>query len=163
MQGDQMIKGMAAVSAGLAAASIALLPVASASAVSTAAKPAATARLPVAYDCAGWKGGQVRTHSVLLDCLGQVVLKTYTWRWWTSKTAKSRHAELLVDSCTPNCASGNYREYAATVEFYQPRVHDGVHYFSRLSLRYFHQTKRAYTYRWAAYPGAQIPGWIGGP
>jgi hypothetical protein len=158
-----MIKGMAVVTAGLAAATVALLPVASASAAPAAVAPVTSVRLPVAYDCAGWKSGQVRTHVVLLDCLGQVVLKTYTWRWWTKNSARSRRAALYVDSCTPNCASGTYRRYAATVVFFRPRTHAGVRYFSRLELRYFHQRRRDYTYVWAAYPGAQVPGWIGGP
>jgi|HubBroStandDraft_2_1064218.scaffolds.fasta_scaffold17787_4 hypothetical protein len=158
-----MIRGMAVVTAGLAAAGLALLPVATASAAPAAVAPVTSVRLPVVHDCDGWQSGQVRTHVVLLDCLGQVVLKTYTWRWWTAHSARTRRAELYVDSCTPSCASGTYRHYAATVVFYRPRTHDGVRYFSRLQLRYFHQRRRDYTYAWAAYPGAQVPGWIGGP
>ena len=30
-------------------------------------------------------------------------------------------------------------------------------------LRYTHNGARDYTYRWGTYPGATLPGWIGGP
>ena len=42
-------------------------------------------------------------------------------------------------------------------------VRDGVRYFSRMRLRYWHGGQRDYVFRWAVLPGATIPGWNGGP
>ena len=42
-------------------------------------------------------------------------------------------------------------------------VHQGVSYFSRMTLRYHHTSDREYGFRWGTYRGATVPLWIGGP
>jgi hypothetical protein len=131
-----------------------------ASSAQAAARPAAR---PVAYDCLGWHRGQVRADTVALSCFGSVVLKVARWKYWTGISARSARATLNVDQCKPNCASGKFRSYPATVVLYRTRSHDGARYYSRLRIQYRHNGARRYTYRWARYPGATIPVWIGGP
>ncbi len=126
------------------------------------ARTAASAR-PVAFECQGWQHGQVRTHLIYLNCLGQVLVKVPRWQYWTPRSARSLRATLYVDTCVPNCERGRYRHYAAAVVFYRVRSHHGIRYFSRLRLSYFHGRHRSYVYRWARYPGATVPGWTGGP
>jgi|SRR5450755_2280669 hypothetical protein len=119
--------------------------------------------LPVAYDCLGWRKGQVKVGAIALSCFGSVVVKVAAWQYWTGVSARSATATLGVDLCKPNCGTGKFRKYAATVVLYRVRSHDGVAYYSRLRLRYRHGGPRSYTYRWARYPGATIPVWTGGP
>jgi hypothetical protein len=123
-----------------------------------------TARsLPVAYDCRGWHHGQVRSAQIAISCFGTVVVHAARWARWTRASARSASATLGIDMCKPNCSSGRFRKYAATVTLYRVRRHRGVPYFSRLRLRYRHRGPRHYTYRWVRYPGATIPVWVGGP
>jgi hypothetical protein len=127
--------------------------------------PAAPAgrRRPVAYDCLGWRQGRVKTATIALSCFGTVVVKVAAWRYWTGVSARTATATLGVDACQPNCGSGKFRKYAATVTLYRVRPHNGTAYYSRLKLQYRHGGRRTYIYRWAKYPGATIPVWIGGP
>jgi hypothetical protein len=128
------------------------------------APSAARARpLPVAYDCLGWHRGQVRAPAVAISCFGTVVVTVASWAYWTGVSARSARATLRIDTCKPTCETGRFRKYAATVVFYRVRAHDGVRYYSRFRLRYRHSGARGYTYRWARYPGATIPVWVGGP
>jgi hypothetical protein len=120
-------------------------------------------RLPVVHDCLGWRRGQVRAASIALSCFGSVVLKVPAWKHWTGVSARSAKATLGVDDCKPDCVSGTFRRYAATVVLYRARSHDGTRYFSRLRIQYRHHGPRRYTFRWATYPGARIPVWVGGP
>jgi hypothetical protein len=117
----------------------------------------------VAYDCRGWHQGQVEVDSIALSCFGSVVVKVAGWRYWTGVSARAAQATLGVDTCKPDCVSGRFRKYAATVILYRARSHDGLRYFSRLRLQYRHDGPRSYTYRWAKYSGATIPVWVGGP
>jgi len=119
--------------------------------------------LPVAYDCLGWREGQVKASTIALSCFGSVVVKVAAWRYWTGISARSAMATLGVDQCKPNCGTGKFRKYAATVVLYRVRSHDGVAYYSRLRLQYRHGGPRSYTYRWARYSGATLPVWVGGP
>jgi hypothetical protein len=52
---------------------------------------------------------------------------------------------------------------AVAISFWRVAVRDGVRYFSRMRLRYWHGGQRDYVFRWAVLPGATIPGWNGGP
>jgi hypothetical protein len=119
--------------------------------------------IPVAYDCLGWHRGQVKASTVALSCFGSVVVKIASWKYWSGISARSGAATLGVDNCRPNCGDGKFTKYAATVVLYRARSHDGVRYYSRLRVQYRHQGPRSYTYRWARYPGATIPVWVGGP
>jgi hypothetical protein len=123
----------------------------------------AAARLPVLYDCAGWHDGQTRDSVISLSCDPGVLVRAAGWKYWTGVSARSRDAKLWVDNCTPDCVRGHYRKYPATVILYRVRCHYGVRYYSRLKLMYRHDRRRTYVYRWAKYPGATIPVWIGGP
>ncbi len=140
---------------------------ASAAAVSqrAAARSAMATRRPaVAYDCHGQHQGQVRLAETFLDCLSLgVFVKTPSWRYWTATSARSRTATLWVDNCKPDCATGTFRKYPATLVLYRPRTARGTRYFTRMRLQYRHHGPRAYTFRWGTYPGATLPGWIGGP
>ena len=131
----------------------------------TSSSPASAARRSaVAYDCRGSHHGQIRPDQVLLDCMsGNVLVKTPAWRYWTAVSARSRDAVLWVNTCRPDCAAGHYRKYPAQLVFYRARDSHGTGHYTRMQLRYSHNGPRKYTYRWGTYPGASIPGWIGGP
>jgi hypothetical protein len=120
-------------------------------------------RLPVVYDCRGWRDGQVRAAQIALSCFGTVVVHADRWAHWNGTSARSASATLGIDMCEPNCSTGKFRKYAATVTLYRVERHNGVPYYSRLGVRYRHDGPRHYTYRWARYPGASIPVWVGGP
>jgi hypothetical protein len=132
--------------------------------VTSGGSASASRRPPVAYDCQGTHQGQTRPAEILLDCLsGNVMVKTPAWRYWTATSARSSGATLWVNKCRPNCAAGHYRKYAASLVLYRMRSVHGRGYFTRMRLQYTHNGPRKYTYRWATYPGATLPGWIGGP
>ena len=132
--------------------------------VTSAGSASAAGRPPVAYDCQGSHNGQLRPADILLDCLsGNVIVKTPAWRYWTGTSARASRATLWVNKCRPSCAAGNYRKYPASLVLYRTRSVHGRGYFTRMRLQYTHDGPRSYTYRWARYPGATIPGWIGGP
>src|SRR6185437_2338463 len=135
----------------------------------SAASHRAAAR-PVAFDCRGQHGGQPQPRTVYLDCLsGNVYVKAPSWAYWTAEAAKTsqpghaRTAVLWVNTCKPDCAASNYRKYPAVLSFFRPRTANGIRYFTRMRLRYTHGSARDYTFRWGTYPGATLPGWIGGP
>jgi hypothetical protein len=168
--------GAAAVACGTApavSASAASASAAQASQTSRAARTAAASaavRRPLAYDCRGRHDGQVQPRTVFLDCLsGNAFVKTPSWAYWTAEAAKTtqpghaRTAVLWVNTCKPTCVAGNYRTYPAVLSFFRPRSADGTRYYTRMRLRYTHGSARDYTFRWGTYPGATIPGWIGGP
>jgi hypothetical protein len=132
--------------------------------VTTAGSASAARRPPVAYDCHGTHHGQARPAEILLDCLsGNVVVQTPAWKYWAAASARTRSATLLVNTCRPDCAAGHYRKYAASLVLYRVRSASGSGYYTRMRLAYSHNGPRKYTYRWGRYPGATIPGWIGGP
>jgi hypothetical protein len=132
--------------------------------VTSADSASAARRPPVAYDCQGSHDGQVRPADVLLDCLsGNVIVKTPAWRYWTGTSARSGRATLWVNECRPDCAAGHYRKYPASLVLYRVRSIHGRGYYTRMRLQYTHNKPRSYTYRWGKYPGATLPGWIGGP
>jgi hypothetical protein len=159
--------GGAAVIAGGTAPAVSASPAARSAASTVQAAPA---RRPVAFDCQGDHQGQVRPGTVQLDCLsGNAFVRAPHWRYWSATAAKTatgspaQMATLWVNTCKPDCAAGHYRKYRATLSFWRPRTIHGVKYFTRMRLRYTHTTARDYHYRWGTYPGATIPGWIGGP
>jgi hypothetical protein len=132
--------------------------------VTSAGSASAARRPPIAYDCQGWHHGQTRPGEVLLDCLsGNVIVKTPAWKYWTGISARSSDAVLWVNTCKPDCAAGHYRKYAASLVLYRVRTSHGAGHYTRMQLEYRHNGPREYTYRWGTYPGASIPGWIGGP
>jgi hypothetical protein len=107
---------------------------------------------------------------MLIDCLsGNVFVRTPSWAYWTAEAAKTsqpghaRTAVLWVNTCKPDCAAGNYRKYRAVLSFFRPQTANGTRYYTRMRLRYTHNGARDYTFRWGTYPGATLPGWIGGP
>jgi hypothetical protein len=122
----------------------------------------ASARLPVAYDgAAGWRQGLARPPVIYLGG-SNIFVRTPHWPAWSGSSARAS-GKLWVNTCTPACAAGHYRTYRAQVSFWRVAVHDGVRYFSRMGLSYWHGGQRDYVYRWAVLPGASIPGWNGGP
>jgi hypothetical protein len=130
-----------------------------------AARPSAVTQQPaVAYDCHGQHQGQVRPAETIIDCLSLgVYVKSPSWKYWTVTSARTRTATLWVDTCKPDCATGAFRKYPATLVLYRPRSGHGTRYFTRMRLQYRHNGPRRYTFRWGTYPGATLPGWIGGP
>jgi hypothetical protein len=122
----------------------------------------ASAPLPVAYDgAAGWHQGRARPPVIYLGG-SNIFVRTPHWSAWSGSSARAS-GKLWVNTCTPTCAAGHYRTYRAQVSFWRPAVHDGVRYFARMGLSYWHGGQRDYVYRWAVLPGASIPGWNGGP
>jgi hypothetical protein len=166
MQGDLLKKaGIAA----LAAVVLAFLAAGAAAALTThgARNPVAVAdrhrlRLPVAYNGQdGWGHGTVRL-SVVYVGGPDTFLRVPHWSHWTASSAFA-WGTLWVDNCQPNCAAGHYVKYPASVSLSRVASHQGVSYFSRMTLRYYHQSARDYGFRWGTYRGATIPLWIGGP
>ena len=91
-----------------------------------------------------------------------VFVRTPHWSAWSGSSARAS-GKLWVNTCKPTCSAGHHRTYNAQVSFWRVAVRDGVRYFSRMRLRYWHGGQRDYVYRWAVLPGATIPGWNGGP
>jgi len=122
----------------------------------------ASASPPVAYSGVdGWHHGRARPPVIYIG-QSNVFVRTLQWSRWSGSSAQAR-GELWVNTCTPTCSAGNYRTYRAQVSLSRVAVHDGVRYFSRMTLRYQHGHKRDYVFRWGTLPGATIPGWNGGP
>ncbi len=122
----------------------------------------ASAPPPVAYNGAdGWHQGGARPPVIYIG-ESNVFVRTPHWSAWSASSAQAS-GELWVNTCTPNCAAGHYRTYHAQVSFWRVAVRNGVRYFSRMRLRYWHGHQRDYVYPWAVLPGAAIPGWNGGP
>ena len=155
--------------AALAAVVLAFLAAGAAAALTThgARNPVAVAdrhqlRLPVAYNGQdGWGQGTVRL-SVVYVGGPDTFLRVPHWSHWTASSAFA-WGTLWVDNCQPNCAAGHYVNYPASVSLSRVASHRGVSYFSRMTLRYYHQSVRDYGFRWGTYRGATIPLWIGGP
>jgi len=122
----------------------------------------ASASPPVAYSGVdGWHHGRARPPVIYIG-QSNVFVRTLQWSRWSGSSAQAR-GELWVNTCTPTCSAGNYRTYRAQVSLSRVAVHDGVRYFSRMTLRYQHGNQRDYVFRWGTLPGATIPGWNGGP
>lgn len=118
--------------------------------------------LPVAYNgIGGWRRGAVRPPVIYIG-ESNVFVRTPHWAHWTAASATTR-GTLWVDTCTPTCSAGHYRQYPAVVTLGGVASHRGVAYFSRLGLSYTHGSPRHYTYRWGTLHGATMPGWNGGP
>jgi hypothetical protein len=139
--------------AGLAAAVLTLR---------TASAAPTSAPLPVAYNGAdGWHRGRARPPAVYIG-ESSAFVRTPHWSQWSGSSAQAR-GTLWVNTCTPTCSAGHYRTYRAQVGLWRVAVRDGVRYFTRMRLRYWHGRQRDYLFRWGILPGAAIPGWNGGP
>jgi hypothetical protein len=129
---------------------------------SSGAPMAGRHRLPVAYNgLDGWQHGRARLAVIYVGGT-TAFLRIRHWSHWAS-TAAATQGTLWVDNCRPDCASGHFRTYRAQVTLSRVADRDGVRFFSRMRLRYQHSGPRDYQYRWATYPGATAPLWIGGP
>jgi hypothetical protein len=118
--------------------------------------------LPVAYNGAGgWHQGRARLPVIYIG-ESNVFVRTPHWSRWTGSSAQAR-GTLWVNTCAPTCAAGHYRTYRARVGLWRVAARDGVRYFTRMSVRYWHGHQRDYVFRWGVLPGAAIPGWNGGP
>jgi hypothetical protein len=149
--------------AALAAVLLAFLAAGAAAALTTrTAGGAAAGRLPVAYNGQdGWRHGTARPSTIYVGGPDTFV-RIQHWSHWTATSAFS-WGTLWVDNCSPNCAAGHYTRYPAEVGLSRVAAHQGVSYFSRMRLRYYHTGARDYGFRWGTYRGATIPLWIGGP
>jgi hypothetical protein len=128
----------------------------------TASAAPTLAPLPVAYDGAdGWHQGRAWLPVINIR-ESSVFVRTPRWSRWSGSSAQAR-GTLWVNTCTPTCSAGHYRTYRAQVRLWRVAVRDGVRYFTRMSLRYWHGHERDYAFRWGILPGAAIPGWNGGP
>jgi hypothetical protein len=83
-------------------------------------------------DGSGWLGGSDGHGHGRRNRFGHL-----HWTRWTP-TAATGHGAVWIDDCTPDCAAGTFRAYAATVSVSRPRA--GV--FRRLTLRYRYHGKR---------------------
>ena len=128
----------------------------------TASAAPTSAPLPVAYDGAdGWHQGRARLPVIYVG-ESSLFVRTPRWSRWSGSSAQAR-GTLWVNTCAPTCSAGHYRTYRAQVGLWRVAVRDGVRYFTRMSLRYWHGHQRDYVFRWGILPGAAIPGWNGGP
>jgi hypothetical protein len=109
----------------------------------------------------GWSHGAVRLSTVYVGGPDTFV-RVQHWSHWTGSSAFA-WGTLWADNCQPNCAAGHYAKYRAEVSLSRVAGHQGVSYFSRMRLRYYHASARDYGFRWGSYRGATIPLWIGGP
>jgi hypothetical protein len=149
--------------AALAAVVLAFLAAGTAAALTTRnAGNAAAGRLPVAYNGQdGWGHGVVRLSTIYVGGPDTFV-RVQHWSHWTGSSAFA-WGTLWADNCQPNCAAGHYVKYPAEVSLSRVAAHQGGSYFSRMRLRYFHNSARDYGFRWGTYQGATVPLWIGGP
>jgi len=106
-----------------------------------AAKVAAAPRsvsLPLAYGfdgSSGWQGGQVTPRDIYFGAGGSLLVRGLHWASWTQKGAVGR-GQKWMDNCDPSCAAGRYAKVNADVSLWRVRRHNGVSYFSRLTLRW---------------------------
>lgn len=147
----------------LAAVVVAFLAAGAAAAITTrSARNTAAVRLPEAYNGQdGWGHGTARLSTIYVGGPDTFV-RIQHWLHWTARSAFA-WGTLWADNCRPNCAAGHYARYPAEVSLSRVAVHKGVSYFSRMRLRYYHNSARDYGFRWGTYRGATIPLWIGGP
>ncbi|MGA3215490.1 MAG: hypothetical protein ABSD97_07355 [Acidimicrobiales bacterium] len=87
-----------------------LLPASSAQ----AGRPAAVAvSLPRVLTCTGT--AQLKPASYLMSCAdANASWKKVVWTSWGSKSARGK-GDLYQNDCTPNCAAGVFRTYAAAI------------------------------------------------
>ena len=109
----------------------------------------------------GWGHGAVRLATIYVGGPDTFV-RVRHWSHWTASSAFA-WGTLWVDNCQPNCAAGHYARYPAEVSLSRVAAHQGASYFSRMRLRYYHQSARDYGFRWGTYRGATVPLWMGGP
>jgi hypothetical protein len=146
--------------AALAAVVVAFLAAGAAAALTT--RSADRHRLPVAYNGQdGWGHGAVRISTIYVGGPDTFV-RVKHWSVWTAGSAFA-WGTLWADNCQPNCAAGHYVKYPAELSLSRVAAHKGGSYFSRMRLRYYHNSARDYGFRWGTYRGATIPLWIGGP
>jgi len=116
----------------------------------------ASAPLPVAYNGAvGWHQGRARPPVIYIG-QSNVFVRTPHWSRWSDSSAQTR-GELWVNTCTPTCSAGHYRTYPAQVSFSRVAVHDGVRYFTQMTLRYRHGHQRDTCTGGASCPGRRSP------
>ena len=79
------------------------------------AAPAAKPEKVVLFDCPGNPVPEVRPSSYTVFCGDGGV--TYVKMHWSSWTLKAAHATsvLTVNTCTPDCVAGHYKDYNALV------------------------------------------------
>ena len=68
----------------------------------------------------GCAKAQYKPRKLILGCDGSNYLKALTWTSWTAKRATGSGINE-VDDCTPDCASGHFHAYQASVTLSRPR------------------------------------------
>src|SRR5580658_4005020 len=99
---------------------------------------ASAAPLPLAYGfdgSTGWQHGDVRPHAIYFGTGGSLLVRGLAWSGWTQQAATASGVRW-ADGCTPNCAAGTYSRTPATLALSDVRIHDGVRYFARLTMRW---------------------------
>ncbi len=62
------------------------------------------------------KAGQFAPHDIIVSCAdGNYGFSHLSWMDWGAPTAYA-HGTLFVNTCSPNCAAGTYRERSVTIE-----------------------------------------------
>ena len=103
----------------------------SASAAPTLAPATPATGLPTALDCAGGTPA-VRPASLLLACGdGNTLLRQITWSSWTESGATGQ-AEFSENTCSPNCASGQFSDTPVQVTLSGVRMSGAGRCFSTL-------------------------------
>lgn len=135
-----------------------------ASGTAVAAAPAAGASsATVVYGSngsAGWSHPAVKPSAFYIAGDGTLFVRPLSWSSWVSSSAYGRGTRWW-DTCVPNCAQGTYWKSPASITLWGVASHNGVAYFSHLTLRWTTRNgvRHKQKYMWSTLPGATIPGW----
>ncbi len=130
----------------------------------TSASSAQTPPVVYGFDgSSGWQHGQVKPQVIDFGAGGSLFVRGLRWAGWSQENAVGRGVRW-ADSCTPDCASGNYLKSPATLTLSGVKVHAGLRYFSRLAVQWKTGDRmHVYVFHWrVARPGAgpgAAPSW----
>lgn len=156
--------GIAAI--GVAACSPSSDPAPGQSTVSASTAATTAADVPVVVDCAGQ--GRIRPGQYVLACGdGGGALAGLRWVNWGASAAAG-NGTMVINDCTPGCASGHGHRFPALVRLSGAEPlpgHHGERYFTRLTVTYtgnrdyraggqLHRLPASMTYPLSPYGGA---------
>jgi hypothetical protein len=98
--------------------------------------------VPLVRDCPGNKS-TVKPRALQLACAdGNERLATLKWKLWSTSKAVGG-GTLYVNDCAPDCASGHFHSYKASVVLTKvKRTKVGTMYFTRYTLSWVQSGKR---------------------
>lgn len=132
--------------------------------VMTAAPVASASAVPVVYGSRGgglgWSDSAVKPGAFYWGTGGTLFVRPLSWSSWVAASAYGRGTRWW-DTCKPNCAQGTYWKSPASITLWGVASHNGVSYFSHLTLRWTTRNgvRHKQRYIWSILPGATVPGW----